>query len=577
MSVITRTLGSRDLTVYCKGSPEIIQSLSKPDTVPQDIMTALQEYTEQGYRVIAVGYRILDEVDYVQVQKLRRSEVEKDFEFVGLIVMENRLKPQTTGIISMLKGAQIKVVMVTGDNILTAVSVARECGIIEGGETVVEVIAEEENNRSSLQIRFSCGGGFSKSMPATYGSMIDCELGANINAPYRIAISGKSWGMIREHAPELIPKIAVKGAVFARMSSEQKQQLVQELQQLGYYVAMCGDGANDCGALKAAHAGISLSEAESSVASPFTSAVANISCVPRVIREGRAALVTSFGVFKFMVLYSLMEFMSTIILYSIDSNLTDFEFLFIDICLVVNFAFFFGRNHAYSGPLVAQAPLTSLLSPIPLISLLLQVIVMSTVQFISFNVVQHYPWFEPFHYVAATYYISFENYAVFSVGQFQYIIMAFIFSQGSPYREPIYTNKIFFSSLCVMTCVCIYITVSPAHWIIDFLQLRFPPKVDFPLVVLGLALSNFVISTFLETFVVQYLMFKKLRFCNSDLKKSSRRYHAIAEELDTDRDWPPISKPGTVIINNQQSIIKGVDNQAFVQDSPKCIKYTTKL
>ena len=96
--------------------------------------------------------------------------------------------------------------------------------------------------------------------------------------------------------------------------------MVEDFQALGFGVGMCGDGANDCGALKAAHVGISLSEAEASVAAPFTARAANISCVPTVIREGRCALVTSFGSFKYMALYSLIQFISVLILYSLRTS-----------------------------------------------------------------------------------------------------------------------------------------------------------------------------------------------------------------------------------------------------------------
>ena len=92
----------------------------------------------------------------------------------------------------------------------------------------------------------------------------------------------------------------VKAQIFARMSPDEKNEVVERLQGLGYTVLMCGDGANDCAALKAADVGLSLSEAEASVAAPFTSRTPDISCVLEVIKEGRAALVTSFSCFKYM-------------------------------------------------------------------------------------------------------------------------------------------------------------------------------------------------------------------------------------------------------------------------------------
>jgi len=81
-----------------------------------------------------------------------------------------------------------------------------------------------------------------------------------------------------------IVQVLVRGQVFARMSPDEKHELVEKLQSLDYTCGFCGDGANDCGALKAADVGISLSDAEASVAAPFTSRVFDISCVPKVIK-----------------------------------------------------------------------------------------------------------------------------------------------------------------------------------------------------------------------------------------------------------------------------------------------------
>jgi len=120
------------------------------------------------------------------------------------------------------------------------------------------------------------------------------------------------------------------------MSPESKKDLIVMLKDIGGYSTMfCGDGANDVGALKVADVGISLSEAEASVAAPFTSTVPNISCVPMLISEGRGSLVTSVSCFKFMSIYSLTEFTTVALLYSFIGNLGDLQYLYVDLILVL--------------------------------------------------------------------------------------------------------------------------------------------------------------------------------------------------------------------------------------------------
>lgn len=107
--------------------------------------------------------------------------------------------------------------------------------------------------------------------------------------------------------------------VFARMSPDDKRTLMEllgdgsvgddggEVAGLGHHVGFCGDGANDVGALKAAHVGVSLCEAEASVAAPLTSKRQTIACMVTVIAEGRCSLITSYIIFKFIIVYAFIQ------------------------------------------------------------------------------------------------------------------------------------------------------------------------------------------------------------------------------------------------------------------------------
>lgn len=73
---------------------------------------------------------------------------------------------------------------------------------------------------------------------------------------------------------------------------------------------MCGDGANDCNALKTADAGVSLSDSEASIAAPFTSKIKDISSILTLLKEGRCCLATTVLTFKFIETYAIIQFLT---------------------------------------------------------------------------------------------------------------------------------------------------------------------------------------------------------------------------------------------------------------------------
>ena len=108
----------------------------------------LSYYTKRGYRVIAIAGKSIEGLSWLKAQKMKRLVFARDMEFyilkylrsseqaesglrfLGLVIFENKLKPGTAPAIQALRTAHLACRMITGDNPLTAVSVARECSLV---------------------------------------------------------------------------------------------------------------------------------------------------------------------------------------------------------------------------------------------------------------------------------------------------------------------------------------------------------------------------------------------------------------------------------------------------------------
>ncbi|XP_026305069.1 cation-transporting ATPase 13A2 isoform X3 [Piliocolobus tephrosceles] len=545
MSVVVAWPGASQPEAYVKGSPELVAGLCNPETVPTDFAQMLQSYTAAGYRVVALASKSLPTVSSLEAaQQLTRDTVERELSLLGLLVMRNLLKPQTTPVIQALRRTHIRAVMVTGDNLQTAVTVARGCGMVAPQEHLIIVHATHPERGQPASLEF-----LPMESPTAVNGVKDPDQAASYTVEpdprsRHLALSGPTFGIIMKHFPKLLPKVLVQGTVFARMAPEQKTELVCELQKLQphratplfrYCVGMCGDGANDCGALKAADVGISLSQAEASVVSPFTSSMASIECVPMVIREGRCSLDTSFSVFKYMALYSLTQFISVLILYTINTNLGDLQFLAIDLVITTTVAVLMSRT----GPALALGrvrPPGALLSVPVLSSLLLQVALVTSVQLGGYFLTLAQPWFVPLNRTvpAPDNLPNYENTVVFSLSSFQYLILAAAVSKGAPFRRPLYTNVPFLVALALLSSILVGLVLVPGL-LQGPLALRNITDTCFKLLLLGLVTVNFVGAFMLESVLDQCLpaCLRRLR----PKRTSKKRFKQLEREL-AEQPWP---------------------------------------
>ncbi len=198
MSRVWQSPDRRERMIAAKGAPEAIADLCHLDAVRiKKIAEQVSVMAGDGLRVLGVAYATLDS------DVLPGNQHDFDFEFLGLVALEDPVRPDVPAAIAECRAAGIRVVMMTGDHPVTAISVARQVGIPADGAVMTG---------------------------ADLATLNDDELRARLADIH----------------------------IFCRVKPEQKLRLVQAFRACGEVVAMTGDGVNDAPALKAAQIGVAM-------------------------------------------------------------------------------------------------------------------------------------------------------------------------------------------------------------------------------------------------------------------------------------------------------------------------------
>jgi len=232
-----------------KGAPETIRNMLV--NVPPKYEETFKYFTRNGGRVLALAYKYLTtdgELGQGKINDLKREDVEKDLNFAGFLVLQTPLKEDAKKAVRMLNESSHRVVMITGDNPLTAVHVAKEVEIVDRDVLILDA---PENDNSGENLVW-------KSIDDKINIHVDPNhpIDSKILETKDLCVTGYALTKFKDQ--KAITQLLRHTWVYARVSPKQKEDILLGLKSAGYTTLMCGDGTNDVGALKQAHIGVAL-------------------------------------------------------------------------------------------------------------------------------------------------------------------------------------------------------------------------------------------------------------------------------------------------------------------------------
>lgn len=216
-----------------------------------------------------------------------------------------------------------------------------------------------------------------------------------------------------------------------------------------------------------------------------------------ILKQGRAALITGSVTFRFMAMYSMIQFITQLIHFSFGSSLGDWQFLYIDMFLISGIAATLGYTHP-APKLAPYCPKAQLIDLKVAVLLILHVALTFAFQMISYDVVIHQMFYEPNRNPALGPKPSYENTALFIVSQYQYMVYGLVLSEGRPFREPVYTNYRLLTVFIVFTVMSLLFVFQPWPPLTDLMHLKSLHTFHLQITFVGLMALNLLLAMLIE-------------------------------------------------------------------------------